>query len=544
MDKVGFFYWALAIPVYLSNTMRTPRLTVALFLLLLALNLTYIWQQPYFLTSDGPAHVHNASLLNQWLHGHGISFFKQFYSLHLQPEPNWFTHAVLLLLQQFFSPIVCEKLLLSLYALLFPLSLWYTGRQFNRSAGLSLLLFPLSFHFLLYYGFYNYCFGLTFAICYIGLWQQLRSSSYSKQVMGLLPASVLVYLTHILGWLVIAVVLGGIFFAELGQAYRGKHLRFWRTTVLRHWAVLVFCGALPIVLSLLFVSTHTSEIQYYPQTVHDMWQAFVSLQVLQIFSPVEISLSVAYIVLLGVLFGYTAVQRLRTRTFLAADGFLFAIPVFLVLYLWQPVSLSMAGFWIGRMSWLPWLLLACWLGTQTFPHRMVTVVSVLLAVLTIGFGWLRMPYQQKLSAAETDYLSAIPSVNANTVILPLSFAHEGLDEQGRVIAADRKFFLHAFDYCGTDKPVINLTNFEATTSWFPLHWQQGIDPQNQLGVFESAPGTVALAAYNNYPGRRPVDFVITWCMPTQPGPLLTDLQNGYERVYTSPTGRTLVWKKK
>lgn len=524
--------------------MRPAYFTAVLFCLLLALNLAYIWQQPYFLTSDGPAHVHNAALLNQWLHGSGKGFFQQFYTLHLQPEPNWFTHAVLLLLQQVFAPITAEKMLLSLYALLFPLSLWYTGRQFNKQAGLSLLLFPFSFHFLLYYGFYNYCFGITFAIFYIGLWQQLRSRRYLIQLLGQVPMAVLVYLTHILGWLLIAVVLGGTFLLELIQAIRSKQLVLLRSSLLRYWAVVAFCGVVPVILSLLFVKNHTAEIQYYPQTVHDLWQAFISLQVLQLFSPAEISLSVLYIVLFASLFGYTLVQRLRTRTFLATDGFLFAIPVFLGLYLWQPVSLSMAGFWVGRMGWLPWLLLACWLGTQTFPQRVATGVSIAIAVLTIGFWWIRMPYQQKLSAAEADYLSALPHIKPQSVILPLSFAHGGIDEQGLPIAPEHKFFLHAFDYCGTDKPVINLANFEATTSWFPLNWKPGIDPQNQLGNFESFPGATALAAYNNYPGRRPVDFVITWCMPAQPGPVLTDLQNGYERVYTSATGRTIVWSRK
>lgn len=524
--------------------MRLPSLTAILFCLLLLLNLTYIWQQPYFLTSDGPAHVHNAALLNHWLHGNDASFLQQFYALHLQAEPNWFTHAVLLLLQQLSSPIVSEKLLVSLYAFLFPLSLWYTGKQFNKVAGLSLLLFPLSFHFLLYYGFYNYCLGITFAIFFIGLWQQLRSSRYSIQVLCLVPMTMLVYLTHILGWLLIAVVLGGTFLLELLQAIRSKHLFLLRSTLLRHWAVLVFCGAVPVVLSLLFVRNHTSEIQYYPQTVHDLWQAFISLQVLHIFTPVEISLTLVYIVLLASLLGYILVQRLRTRTFLAADGFLFAVPIFLVLYLWQPVSLSMAGFWIGRMSWLPWLLLACWLGTQTFPKRITSVVSVVVVALTIGFWYVRLPYQQRLSGAEVDYLSAVPYITEQSVILPLSFAHGGIDENGASIAPERKFFLHAFDYCGTDKPVINLANFEATTSWFPLNWKTGTDPQNQLGNFESFPGTTALAAYNNYPGRRPVDFVVTWCMPAQPGPILSDLQNGYERVYTSATGRTIVWKKR
>ena len=45
--------------------------------------------------------------------------------MNLKPVPNWFSHAAMALFMFFTPPLIAEKLLLTLYAILFPISLFY-----------------------------------------------------------------------------------------------------------------------------------------------------------------------------------------------------------------------------------------------------------------------------------------------------------------------------------------------------------------------------------------------------------------------------------
>ena len=95
-----------------------------LFVLLLVVHLAPVWIFRFFPSQDGPSHLYNARLLTEMLEPANFQvrlFFEYSAALH----PNLLAHVLLAALQLVVSPLVAEKLLLSLIVALFPLSLAY-----------------------------------------------------------------------------------------------------------------------------------------------------------------------------------------------------------------------------------------------------------------------------------------------------------------------------------------------------------------------------------------------------------------------------------
>ena len=127
-----------------------------LFFILLIGSLVPLWLHPYYLTGDGPCHVYNAKIVfDLWL-DHDYDFYNPYFYLHRILLPNWFSHFWLGLLLQFFSPALAEKILLSAYVILLPISVRYAIKQVNpQSQYLALLAFPFIYNRVFQMGFYN-----------------------------------------------------------------------------------------------------------------------------------------------------------------------------------------------------------------------------------------------------------------------------------------------------------------------------------------------------------------------------------------------------
>src|SRR4029077_8412137 len=115
----------------------------AIFIALLILYLVPIWCFHYFPSADGPAHIENAHIIRE-LGGSAATVFREYYTWNPLPQPNWSGHLVMAALMTFTSPLIAEKILLSLYILLLPVSVrCVLGLMEPRTRFLSILIFPL-----------------------------------------------------------------------------------------------------------------------------------------------------------------------------------------------------------------------------------------------------------------------------------------------------------------------------------------------------------------------------------------------------------------
>lgn len=507
-----------------------------------------VWFLPHFITGDGPAHLYNSRVLLDVLQGNHVDFYKRYYNLNLALYPNWFSTFVLAALQTIFNPFTAEKLLVSAHVLLLPLAAFFFIRSFQReSSFLVLLLLPFSLHFLIYYGFFNYSFGVSMGLLFTGIWWRLRGGNVWKHLLILTPFALLMFFTHAFAWLLLAFMLPAFFAVDVISKER--------RVALKKWFILGFSVLPAAVLMFLFLKSNQAETQYFPESTKVLWQAFTSLKPLVIFSDSEKAPALALAILLLALLVTAIAWRVKTKQgFQLTDSLLISAIVFLVVFLMQPYPLCLGGFWIPRMAWIPWLMLVLWLNTIWLPKAVSNTAGALAAFAFLWLIALRFPYHQKVSEAVTDYLSACEYIEPNSTVLPLSYSHYGITAQQEQITDKIWLFRHAFDYCGAVKqPIINLANYQGATTWFALKWKQGCNPFQGIGVnnnIEGQPPEVNLNATSGDNCNMQPDYVVTWCRRFKHTDTYqwknTDAQLNelYKQVYTSPTGRTEVWKRK
>ena len=209
-----------------------------LVLALIIIYLIPVWVNQFIPTEDGPSHLYNSQILAWYLNP--TSTFRQFYDLRLALFPNWLTYIILVSFLMLIVPaLIAEKILLSLYIILIPLSVWYLldairpGKNF-----VSLASFGLIYNYLLLLGFYNFVFSLPFVLVAIGYWWKHRATLGVREIVFLNLMCVIIWFGHIVGY---AVALFAIGFLALLQIRGGlkASLKIWPASYLRLFCSLI-----------------------------------------------------------------------------------------------------------------------------------------------------------------------------------------------------------------------------------------------------------------------------------------------------------------
>ncbi len=518
----------------------------AIFLLLIFLSLAYVWWYPYFLTGDGPAHVYNSKILLDLLRGANVDFYKTYYDVNLQALPNWFSHVLLVVLQFFFSPFTADKLLISLYVIMFPVCFRWAILQASGGYNSALLLiFVFVFQWVLYYGFYNFCFGIVGAFLFIAAMFRLRTEPTVYQLVYLLPLSFLIFFTHLFGWFFLCVVLAGIFTVEAQSDLSFSPFKNSARKLFDNWWWVAVCALPPLALSAIFVQHNQAETPYFPQEPERLQEAFLNLEMLVLWGGktefvIAKLMVVALIVIATASIGYRIVQK---KSVYSADGLLFAAICFGVIYFQQPRELFLGGNWMGRMGWLSPLLVLAWVSCLRWPPILNKIVAVVAVCLFAVLMYVRIPYQRQTSQLASEYFSAITKIPPGSTVLPLNFSDLEKDVNNRPVRDWRSVFIHAFDYSGAVKPLIILSNYEAATKWFPLKWKNDGNPFTLLGNIEGRPPDVNLKGFENNPRNIKIDFVVVWKM--KPDEMFRQKLNlSYNQIFVSAAGNVEVWKRK
>ena len=176
----------------------------ATFLLCYACALVPIWLPRLLPLCDLSTHL---AAIGIWKNIDDPSWgYGQFYTLRTLPVPYWGHYFPTRVLAAAFSIETANKIYLSVYAFLLPASVALLARRFGRSPAVALLCWPLVFNNTFGWGFVSFCAGLPAALLALAYLCSLLAQSRiaARSALGLLTASVLVYFTHILSWVLFA----------------------------------------------------------------------------------------------------------------------------------------------------------------------------------------------------------------------------------------------------------------------------------------------------------------------------------------------------
>lgn len=501
---------------------------------------------PVFVTVDGPAHLSSAAALRDVVLG-TPGVHAAYVEWTPYPVPNMVPSFALAFLLAVLDPGSAEKLFLAMYVVVLPLALLYAVRAIRpENAILSLFALPLTFSFLLHYGFYNFSFGVVAFLVTVGFALRRRAPFNGASIAGLALLLAATYLTHLIPFTAAVVVVFALAVADLKSCdradTRGRHLL---TTIVS----LALAVAPSVLLAIPFVASQTagaapsaSTLAAIPATLAFAW-SLVTFDVRE--TAFALTLAVPVLALmLAALFARRPRPGIEKE-----DGLLFVLTTLIVVVAAAalgvlPVTLGgSGGFVTQRLALLFVYCVILWLATQRLPRRALAVTAVASVVAAVGLTALRVPSYAHLARASDDLVSVASCIIDGSTVAqanlsrtrpgPLVRTDPLVTEVGRVAALTR----------GHD-----LGNIDFIADVFPLRYRAEVDPNLHLAIdrqpIEDVPPAFDPLGYEQRTAGR-VDYILVVGRPDAAPEILasaswraleTQLDEGYRLVATSQLG--------
>lgn len=532
-----------------------PRERIA-FGILLLLHVALLWVFPYIPTQDGPSHLNNANIIREYFRTE-YPVFREYYVLHRYNLSNWLGHGILAGLISLFPLLVAEKVFVSGYVITFPLAVRYALKGIRPEAGvISFLSFPLIYNYNFNMGFYSFCYSLAFFFLMIGFWLRCRDRIGIRTWTVLASLAMLLYLFHVLSFLMACLFIGVLSLTEMVSPRRclpfpGLPPTWGAWDIFRFRALPTATALLPALsLAALFVFVQEggrSEIPgggnplYFPMYLLKWFMALSSFRLW------EAGIYGAF----GVWVLWMAIRnRPKKGTATSWSGFSILIFACLCVLYVAPYKMSGAAVITPRLILYLLASLFFWLGLHAQGDGKKMAVVVISVAISLGLLISHGVKYRELNTYLEEYLSGADRVELNATLLPICLSPKGFSEDNTFDAFPRtKPFLHASGYIAARRGVVDFTNYEAHSSFFPTRFRPDLDPYVHIGPLESMDKPMDFLSYPARTGGR-VDYVLVWGKNRGEfgrktvASIAEQIREGYELIFTSERGNMNLYKRK
>ncbi|MDQ6649023.1 MAG: hypothetical protein M3Z02_02720 [Actinomycetota bacterium] len=455
-------------------------------------------------TVDGPAHLAGARVLSE----PGAALYRLYYRIDLFPSPNMLPTLVLAALVRLTTPTVADTLLHAGYVVLFPLGLRYAVIGVRREARWpAFLAFPLSFGYLFWYGFENYCYGVALALFTIGYALRRRHGWGARSAGGLAALFVLTYLSHLVPFALAALFVAVLAVADARAARPGVRRR----------AVLAAPGLALVPATALIVAFALRGGPTQGPAFGNPLRLLAGLLTLAIptvsFSAVELVFAVltALVLYVG---GIRVVRRMGRRSLSGPAGALAAAAAAAaVVYMVSPQQFGLAyGLLHERISVFPVLFAALWLAAFPAGRRESALGAGVLLVAAAGLAVTRAPDVRRYERQMTEYASAAEVVAPGSTMVGLRLQ---LDTPRGGPVRQKMFdpLRHATSLVAAETAGVDVGHYEAEYSYFPTAFRPAADLRRRIDPdltgLEQVPPRVTLPA-PQASGHDRIDYVLVW----------------------------------
>ena len=527
----------------------------ALIVAVVVAHLAIVWSFRFFPSQDGPLHLENAAVLRQLvLHEPGVA--SELYAVNGHADPNWLVQvflALVTLTAPAVTPLVAEKLVLTLYLIGLPAATAYAARASDRGAGfLAALALPILMSFPVHLGFYNFAWSLVLGLVALGFWLRRRQALRAREAVILSGLLTALYFGDPVSFAITALSLAILTLCDLLRVWRvrGAQAAVARRQFLRQQlAPLAIAAAPGGLLALAFVMRNVGRGLIWRRG-DVLIRRLVEFQALVSFDRREVFLAAGYLWLLVAAVVALVAGKARRREWQTLDGFLLCAAGVVGLYFALPARLAGDGFVNVRVTIFVPVLLTLWCAGAPAVHRLRAVIVPSCAALSLALLWLHAGAYARFATELEEYHQAVPHLRPGATVLSLSFAEESGANQLRQLRKVHPF-AHAAGYLAARGEVVDLANYQADQGYFPVVYRPEVDPYRFLGGNPEPQGSVgdmSLLRYERATGRR-VDYVILWDLKGQtrrrPAQrrLLDELAASYDLAYTStPGGRMQLYR--
>lgn len=418
-----------------------------------------IWWFRWFPSQDGPSHLYNAHLLTALLDpaNHRI---REFVELNPGLQPNILAHLLLAGLQSLFSPLVAEKILLSVTVALLPISLACLIHAVERGRAVyALAALPFAYHHLLHLGFYSFSLGLSLCLLTLAFFWPRRSRIAGRALPGVYALLALTYLAHF-GPFALALVGMAIGLCSLPLTEREVPLRDRLRSLAAGALALLPAAALGL---LYFAGGRDGYTKFV--SAEKLRTIFFERMVLTSYTTWQENLAPWLLGCLAVAAIWTAVDLARRpRRVLPRDAFLVFAFILAILFFLLPRWLNDGGF-VNDRVYLFFFLLA-WVGMARPPRALrVPLAAVLMACALAQVGRLGWEYG-RLQAELAAVAAAAERIEPHSTL-----SYRRLEKRSSAFSHPPRYvdpFAHVDSYYGLGKDVVLFDNYELRFDYFPI----------------------------------------------------------------------------
>lgn len=367
------------------------------FYFFLALNLIPVLCFKFFPTVDGPAHLYNSNLIVELL-ANSESPVNDFLAFNNSINPNWSGHFLLALFSSFLPSFVAEKIILLIYLVGFPLSIRYLFNVLAiKNKYLIYLIFPFTYSYLFYYGFYNFNIGVVILFWGIAFALKYKHQFTRARIVKLLLISTLICFSHLF---VFAVFLMFLFFlnADLLMLLLNINKEVKRRGRKNILALLIaVLPGLIITFNFLFANESLDSASVYlpfsdvvASLKYIMPAKGIAYDGYGLFNRVLLYLFVALVLFVIVSVFY---QRFKNKTWtLKSNSWLFVlITTGILIFVLPDYKGAAIGFISSRLMFFFFIFLIIWLAMQEIDTRIK--VAVFVVINLVNFGILHHNYK-------------------------------------------------------------------------------------------------------------------------------------------------------
>lgn len=455
------------------------------FLLITFISLYPVFTGIVFPTLDGPAHLHNANLINALLFNEQ-SIIHNFVEINPEPVPNWLGHFLLSFFNLFLPAFIAEKLLFICYIIGLPYSFRsLVNRTHPENRLVSYLIFPFIFSSFFFLGFYNFNLSLILLFFTLSFWLKIYQNNHASTgaVIQLSLLITLTYFSHVFVFVILMAIIG--LYLLIGVIHRYAHTREngsgLRSFFLKQIKFLTLASVIPLLLfANYFFSREASTFNHY-LSASDLTKNLTDMSIMKgLMSEEQPLINVLFYTFL-MLFIYAIYQRIRSmirsykntthRRILSlltsGDTWIVIALVLLAAYYVSPDVNDFGGVISLRIALLFYLSVLVWIIGQ----RLNKWIQLTVAGIFIIVHFLRIDFYVEKTEGLREYgqkcYELSSAIQPNSVVLPLNYINNWL-------------FLHFSNYIGADKPVIVLENYECTKDYFPLRWKMQTIPSPSI----------------------------------------------------------------
>lgn len=522
----------------------------AIFWLLIAACVIPIWTVHFFPSQDGSEHLYNAFIL-RFYHAPWAELFRKYLYLNPHPAPALLGHWLLAGLMFVAPPNGAEKLLLSLYVVMMPLSVRYAARSISRGNGfLAFLSFPLIYSLMFHKELLSFCLSMPLFFFFVGYWLRRRGRFDLKSAPMLLVLSLLLYCSHVVSLAEAYATVGLAALVQIGSDLRARRRgepgqsplgkMIWSSVGLPFLALLpTFC----LVVWFFGSQGHSpgKKSELFP-LIRDL----AGLSCLISYHKAE-RYCAQCVVLLFMVLGALGLRHLFKQPRQARLDLLLGIGAALVFYLITPDSTGGGALITPRLQLYCYFLLLLFLAGTPFPQWSRIAAPLAATLLCLCMLSTYTVQYRKLNVYLADYMACADRIQSDSTVLPICVSENGYQTGGTPLCFHKgvHIFLHFSTRVGIEKQVVVLKNYEAAKNYFPTLFRDELTADGRLGKFGE--GLLDYPFRTQYAGQ--IDYVLVWNMREPKGaqylfPAQQDLDQGYDLIDTSPLGFGKLYRRR